>query len=93
VKSKTRKALVVQLGSLTRVVPSVGDPYWLDSSRDGEIGRDDPDEDIVHWARVTRGRLAATESVTTTNDMLELLQRVINVGLATAGIVDVPPKR
>ena len=84
------RALVVQLGGLTRVVPASGDAYWMDAA--GRIGRDDPDEDVVHWATIVRGRLVAVESITTTDDMAELLQRVIDVGLDEAGIVDVPPR-
>jgi hypothetical protein len=82
-------SLVVSQGTLIRVYVAGGTPFWL---RDGLIGVDDEDEDVVHWKRVEDGKVAPVKSVVMTDDMHDLVQAVIDAGLDEAGIIDVPPK-
>ncbi len=90
---KIGRGLVVVQGNLTRVYPAGGNDehtaYWL---RDGLIGRDDPDEDLTHWYAMTAEGPKLVRTETTTDEALDLVQAVIDAGLAAAGIVDVPPR-
>ncbi len=69
-----RRSLVVTQGTLIRVYPARGEPYWI---RDGLIGTDDPIEDVTHWHRVEAGRLSPVKSMTMTADQDRLIEAVI----------------
>ena len=79
-------ALICSLRGLTRVVPSDGAPYWIDTC--GRLGLDQPDEDKIDWYAPDAGNLTYIET-TGIGEAADLLQALIDVGLEEAGVVDV----
>lgn len=76
-----RRSLIVSQGTLIRVYPASGDPYWI---RDRLIGTDDPDQDVTHWAEVVAGRLSPVKTMVTTDDQYDVIQQVIDSGMDEA---------
>jgi|HubBroStandDraft_6_1064221.scaffolds.fasta_scaffold770164_2 hypothetical protein len=81
-------ALVVRRGSMTRIYPKSAPAYWLDGF--GRVGIDIEGGELVRWSAPGIRGLHVIETAPPTLEMDALEAALREVGLAVAGVVDVP---
>lgn len=83
-------ALVVRRGTMTRVYPASGTPYWLDAT--GKVGIDLQGGELVRWSVPSSRGMRVLGVAKPTEEMEALEAAVATVGLMVAGVVDLPAR-